>query len=128
MAFSESSSVEEALLAADKAFCADVSKGGAEAWAAWFARDGVQFPSKGRVDGREAVRKHMEPLFASGSKLLWEPTAAVAAGSGELGYTLGRWVLEDAEGNEAATGNYVTIWLMTADSGWRVAVDIGNSD
>ena len=119
----------EPLMTADRAFCADVQERGAEAWASWFAEDGVQFPSKGRVEGREAIQALMTPVFAEGSpRLLWDPTDAVLTASGELGYTLGKWRLLAADSDSVlGTGNYVTIWRMI-DGAWKVAVDIGNSD
>lgn len=125
---SDASAARQALLDADVSFAADVANGGADAWAAWFARDGIQLPSHGLVEGREAIAAHMRPLFESGGRLDWRPTTAVAAASGELGYTLGAWTLSDGDGNVVGTGRYVTIWTLTAEEGWRVAVDIGNTD
>jgi ketosteroid isomerase-like protein len=119
----------EPLMEADRAFCRDVQENGAEAWASWFAEDGVQFPASGRVEGRDAIRALMTPVFAPGAPaLLWEPTDAVLTASGELGYTLGKWRLVAAEGDSVlGTGNYVTIWRRI-DGEWKVVVDIGNSD
>ncbi len=128
MSSSPISLVQEELFAADRAFAAEVAKGGAAAWASWFARTGTQFPSAGRLEGREAIEAHMQGLFDGGNQLHWDPVTAVAAASGDLGYTLGRWKFSNPEGVVAATGNYVSIWTRTADEGWRVAVDIGNSD
>ena len=75
----------------------------------------------------------MEPAFADTTRrLVWHPVSAVAAASGELGYTIGRWESRvlGAAGQWTATGsgNYVTVWHQQADGSWKVAVDIGNQD
>jgi len=91
------------------------------------------FPPTGRVDGQEAIRKVMLPAFTPGGpRLVWEPMEAVVGAGGDLGYTIGRWqqLVPGADGTETvgSTGNYVTIWKKVPELGWRVAVDIGNSD
>ena len=117
----------QALIDADLAFAADNATGGAKAWAAWFAPDGVQLPSSGRVVGQDAIRKHMTPLDKSGNRLQWKPDIAVMGSWGDLGYTVGTWQLVNPADEVVGTGNYVSIWTLT-DAGWRVAVDIGNQD
>jgi len=122
----------QALLQADRDFAAATAERGGEGWAEWFAADGVMFPNSGRVDGRDAIRERMLPAFAGDIRLRWDPVTAVVAASGDLGYTLGRWeqvrVTEGAADTTLATGNYVSIWKKLEGKGWRVAVDIGNSD
>jgi ketosteroid isomerase-like protein len=119
----------EVLREADRAFCRDTQAEGAAGWSSWFAEDGVQFPPVGRVDGREAIGALMTPVFAPGQpRLLWDPVEAVLAGSGDLGWTLGRWRMLAADSDSLlGEGNYVTLWRKI-DGDWRVAVDIGNSD
>jgi ketosteroid isomerase-like protein len=124
---------KEALLQADRDFAAETARRGAEGWADFFTEDGVMFLQKGYVEGREAIRKRMQPVFEDSTfRLLWEPTAAVVGSGGDVGYTLGRWrqVLARAGQPDStlATGNYVSIWRKVRGAGWRVAVDIGNSD
>lgn len=123
----------EALMEADRQFARDTAARGADGWAETFRSDGVMFPQAGRVDGREAIRKRMEGAFKPGNpRLVWDPTEATVAASGELGYTLGRWrmVAANAAGEDStlAEGNYVSIWKKDADGAWKVAVDIGNDD
>jgi len=122
-----------ALLEADRQFAEETDARGADGWAERFLPDGVMFPPRGRVDGREAIRERMVPAFApERPKLRWEPGTAVLGASADLGYTLGRWksVAALAGGGDStlAQGNYVTIWRKDAGGVWRVAVDIGNSD
>jgi len=120
--------MEKELMEADRRFCADVQEGGADAWALWFEEDGTQFPPRGRLDGREAILAYMEDAFLPGAPaLLWEPTEAVVAAGGEIGWTLGRWRLE-SEGEVVGRGNYVTLWRKGPEGMWKVAVDIGNQD
>jgi len=122
----------QALLQADRDFAAATAERGGEGWADWFAADGVMFPNSGRVDGQDAIRKRMLPAFSGDIRLRWDPVTAVVAESGDLGYTLGRWeqvrVTEGAADTSLATGSYVSIWKKVKGQGWRVAVDIGNSD
>ena len=50
------------------------------------------FPSEGRVEGQAAIEAYMQPGMGPDKPLLrWEPSEAVLADSGELGWTLGRW-------------------------------------
>ena len=61
--------------------------------------------------------------------LNWSPQFAKIANSGELGYTLGTYVLsyKDDEGKEQKSyGKYLNIWEKQTDGNWKVAVDIGN--
>lgn len=117
---------------ADIEFAAQTAERGVDGWTAFFLPDGVMFPPNGRVEGQEAIRAHMTNAFQPGTRLDWEPVTAVAAESGDLAYTIGRWtsVVVRADGSDSVTGrgNYVTIWRRDADGRWRVAVDIGNPD
>lgn len=122
-----------ALLQADVDFAAATLSRGGNGWAEYFARDGIMFPHVGRIDGREAIREVMLPFLAPGKPLLkWEPGAATVAESGDVGYTVGRWMSVGTTTAGADTilaeGNYVSIWEKDPVEGWRVAVDIGNRD
>jgi ketosteroid isomerase-like protein len=123
----------EELIEADRTFAAETLARGGNGWAEFFVRDGIMFPPSGRVDGREAIRERMLPVFAPDQPLLlWEPDSAVIAKSGDLGYTIGRWksVGTDSTGANVilAEGNYVTMWKKDDAGVWRVALDIGNRD
>jgi ketosteroid isomerase-like protein len=119
------------LIKADRAFAEETKERGGDGWADFFTRDGIMFPPKGRVDGREDIREIMVPAFGPDQpRLTWEPISATIAASGEIGYTIGSWesigTSVSGEDSVLATGNYVTIWEKDPDEGWRVAVDIGN--
>lgn len=121
----------QALRGADSLFAVATAARGADGWADFFEASGVQFTQSYRIDGREAIRAFMAPVLGPGQpRLEWRPSEAHVAGSGDLGYTLGRWrLVGTAEGVDTllGEGHYVTIWRKTAD-GWRVAVDIGTRD
>jgi len=121
------------LLRADSLFAVQTAARGAEGWADFFDVSGIQFPSSGRIEGREAIRAYMAPAFGPDQpRLEWHPTEAHVGAGAELGYTLGRWqsVRATPAGIDTVLGegNYVTIWRKTAEGEWRVAVDIGNTD
>jgi ketosteroid isomerase-like protein len=117
---------------ADLDFAARTAAHGADGWADYFLSDGIMFPAAGKIEGREPIRAAMAGAFGPGMRLNWEPITVVAAGSGDLGYTIGRWssVAVEADGADSITarGNYVTIWRRDASGRWRVAADIGNRD
>ena len=122
-----------ALLQADIDFATATLTRGGNGWAEFFASDGIMFPPRGRVDGRNAIREMMLPVFEPGEPLLkWEPQSATVAESGDVGYTIGRWkrvgISSAGVDSTLAEGNYVTIWKKDYEVGWRVAVDIGNQD
>jgi uncharacterized protein (TIGR02246 family) len=121
-----------ALMRADEEFAKATAARGAEGWASFFADSGTMFPRKGVVVGRERIRSFMAPAFADSThKLRWHPVGAVAARSGDVGYTIGRWEsVTSTAGRDSvqARGNYVTIWQKQRDGSWKVAVDIGNDD
>jgi len=128
---SEARDVQE-LLAADRAFCADVQRDGLDAWVAWFHRNGVKVEVEGDVSqGHAAIRTASAPLFADPAvAVLWEPEVGASIVAGELGFTRGRFrlVRTDAESAaELARGTYFTVWRRTPE-GWRVAFDTGVED
>jgi uncharacterized protein (TIGR02246 family) len=121
-----------ALRRADEEFAKATAARGAEGWASFFADSGAMFPRKGMVVGRDRIRLFMTPAFSDTThKLRWRSVSAVAARSGDVGYTIGRWEsVASTAGRDSvqARGNYVTIWQKQRDGSWKVAVDIGNED
>lgn len=114
----------DALEQADLAFAADVARGGADAWAAWFDAEGAQWNDE-PVVGREAVKALMTPVFARpGFRLQWKPRASGLSPAGDVGYTIGLGVVS---ADEIATFHtvYATIWRRQADGTWKVLYDVG---
>lgn len=120
----------EVLMEADRAFAADVARGGTEAWVSWFAEDGAQIQTgQGEIRGRDAIRQLMAGLDDPNFSLSWEPRRADIAESGDLGWTTGDYVSRGvgADGKPRQTrGRYVTIWRMQPDGSWKVVMDLGN--
>jgi len=73
--------------------------------------------------GPEAIRR----VFEGGSPTnwAWHPVLAGAAGSGELGYTVGEAVITP-EGGPARYSKYLTIWRRQPDGTVRYLTDGGN--
>jgi ketosteroid isomerase-like protein len=123
-------SAETAIQQADRDFCRAVVEKRFELFKTFIAEDAVFHSSGMIVRGRDAVVKDWSPLFEAGAStsLRWEPRAAEASTSGDLGYTLGDYATEgvDRQGLPVrARGHYVTVWRRQPDGTWRVVVDIG---
>ena len=122
----------EPLKEADRAFDAAVAKGGAKAWAGFFAPDGKMFRANATItQGRPAIEALMQPFLSQArTTLRWQPTFADIAKSGDLGYTTGESTTRtpDEKGQMLEShGRYVTIWKKQTDGTWKVALDIGTS-
>ena len=58
--------------------------------------------------------------------LKWEPKTAIVAGSGDLGYTYGIYVLKPGLKDTLLYGTYVSIWKKQSDGKWKFVLDTGN--
>ncbi len=125
----EAAATVEDLFAADRAFNDDVAANGAVAWAEWFAEDGGMLVPGQLVRGGATILELMGPMLEV-TNLTWEPDYGEIAGSGDLGFTTGRYTARPKTGDTTAVsqGRYVTIWRLTADGEWRVALDGGVPD
>jgi ketosteroid isomerase-like protein len=97
-------------------------KGTRAAFLEFLADDGIVF-RPGPVNAKEAWGKRPE----SGFDLIWEPTFAAIARSGDFGYTTGpaRWRANKKEEKFAGYGQFVSIWKKQKDGSWKVALDCG---
>jgi ketosteroid isomerase-like protein len=122
----------ESVMDTDRQFAGETLARGGDGWADFFAEDAIMFPASGKIAGQDSIRAFMtRAMTPEAPKLLWEPTSAVVASSGDLAYTLGRWksvVDPEGEATVLAEGNYLTVWKKTAAGEWRVATDMGNVD
>ena len=121
----------EAVLQADIDFAQATAERGVEAWVSYFTEDGVMLPAVGEVvRGHAAIRDLLAPAFEiPGYTMAWNPIFAEVSEGGNLAYTFGDYeiTMPDADGNRGVTrGRYVTVWRKEADSGWKVAFDMGN--
>ena len=78
------------------------------------------------------IRQTLDQLFAApGFSLKFEASKVVVAGSGDLGYSQGRYDLtvNDSQGRlSTEVGKYVTVFRKQADGSWKLTADIFNSD
>jgi ketosteroid isomerase-like protein len=119
------------LLDLEAKFARDVAERGGEAFASWFAEDGVSL-SNGAAPliGKVAIAKSAkwDPKVY---QLTWTPTEAEMGPSGDMGYTWGHYEgkSKDVNGNPVLTsGRYMTIWRKGADGSWKVVLDAGAND
>lgn len=116
------------LTAADRAFARASAARGAEAWEEFWAKAGRKESGEGAgVVGPAAVRQEMTPVLERyGSRFRWEPEHAAMLWPDTLGYTTGRWWVDDAGGAGSRGGRYLTVWIRE-DGGWKVALDVNAS-
>ena len=122
-AFAQSSSLQtdfDGLVAAERAFAKlSEDKGIKESFLANVADDAVVF-RPGPVPGKEWLSAHPNPA----ALLVWHPTHAVIAASGDLGWTTGPYEVTP-NGRPKAYGQYSTVWRKQPDGHWKFVVDLG---
>jgi ketosteroid isomerase-like protein len=111
----------EMLIQMDREFDEATARGGSEAWASYFAEDGIMMPAgENLVTGRTAVQESMAQVFADPKFVLrWEPLGAEVTGN--TGYTYG------LSRSSSGYGKYVAIWKKQRDNSWKIAIRISNS-
>jgi ketosteroid isomerase-like protein len=89
---------------------------------AFLADDAIVF-QQGPVNGKEAWSKRAE----TGLDLVWEPTFAVIARSGDIGYDTGpaKWRAKKSEEKFTGHGQFISVWKKQKDGSWKVALDCG---
>ena len=81
------------------------------------------------LNGKKAIEEYAATHSDSAFTMQWKPLKAEVAGSGDLGYTYGSWMMRMKTQNGKDTslvGNYVTVWQKQADGSWKYVVDGGN--
>jgi ketosteroid isomerase-like protein len=98
------------------------AKGTRAAFLEWLADDAIVF-RPGPVNGKEAWGKRPE----TGLDLVWEPTFAVIARSGDFGYDTGpaKWRARKTDATFSGYGHFISIWKKQKDGAWKVALDCG---
>jgi len=121
--------LEAELIRLEREFAAASAREGAAAWSSRWAPNGRSYIGGEEGVGPEVVGERVAPMLAEyGERFTWWADTAVVAASGDLGYTLGRYVVmgeAEAAGDTVARGHYVTIWQRQPDGSWKIAVDIG---
>lgn len=97
-------------------------KGTRAAFLEFLAEDGIVF-RPGPVSGQDVWRKRVE----TGLDLVWEPTFAAIARSGDFGYDTGpaKWRANKKEEKFTGFGHFISIWKKQKDGTWKVALDVG---
>lgn len=118
-----------AVRAADSAF-ADLADrmGLAFAFSNTVAPNGAIFGGPRLIVGPDAVREYYLAQ-GSGTSLTWHPVYAAAAGSGDLGFTIGEYIATGRGPSGAAVqrfGKYLTVWQRQHDGTWKFVIDGGN--
>lgn len=114
------------LMKEDRAFGTSVQLDDPSKWSAFLAPDGTVLQSGvGEIQGPEAVEHMFTDAIDSATvtSLRWEPERAEVSRTGDLGYTVGRYLATgiDLAGNEITKeGTYVTIWRRQDDGEWKV--------
>ena len=111
----------EAMVASERAFsklCGE--KGFKESFLTYIADDGILFrPTP--VNGKQMLAANPNPPIT----LVWWPSHAEIAQSGEMGWTTGPWERQVKGKPEVAHGHFLTVWKKQADGNWRWMVDTG---
>jgi ketosteroid isomerase-like protein len=111
----------DAALAADGAFAAmSVDRGQRAAFEEFLAGDAIIF-RPGAVVAHDWFASHEQ----GGGRLEWTPSAGAADCSGDWAVTTGPWTYSSPEGDESASGHYLSIWRREPDGHWRVVLDNG---
>ncbi len=112
---------------ADQALARAVGQRDRAGFGALVAEDAIFAGGGAPLRGRAAVLSGWAGFFEpEGPRMSWAPELAEIARSGDLGYTVGRYLFEsrDASGRSVKReGRYVTVWRREGDATFRVAVD-----
>lgn len=124
------SEVREVIERAVQSFIEAFRRGDAEAVAALYAEDARLLPpNHPKVQGKEAIRQFWQGAMDMGVKDASLQIEEVEP-QGDTAYEIGRYTLAIEQGNGeriSDAGKYVVIWKR-GGGGWRIAVDIFNSD
>jgi ketosteroid isomerase-like protein len=125
-----STGLEAPFILADRAFAVLAGKQGAPAaFEAFAARDAVTFSAGTELRiGPAAIRRAMEQGGAGRATWWWEPLAAGAARSGDLGFTVGEAVIRPpAENGPPIHSKYLTLWRKDPAGLVRFIADAGST-
>jgi ketosteroid isomerase-like protein len=97
-----------------------------DAFMTFIADDGLLF-RPGAVNGKKWMTEHPIPPSDKKPLLAWQPSYAVVAASGDMGFTTGPWEFKEDVSNDKASayGHFVTVWKKQADGSWKFVSDLG---
>lgn len=116
------------IAAAEKAFEKMAAEKGI-ATAFWFFADTAAVIKRGNdslIKGKEGIRNFYSAPYFNTARVKWSPDFVEASGSGDMGYTFGRyeWSSTDSLGAvHTSTGIFHTVWKKQKDGSWRYTWD-----
>jgi ketosteroid isomerase-like protein len=117
--------VAESLRQTERAFAATVRDRDREAFASYIA-EGAVFEGGGALRGREAIVAGWADRFAPETPVLaWEPCVVEIEASGRIGFTRGRYWIDQPGGAEAWQGTFFSVWERRPDGAWKIVLDTG---
>jgi len=106
-------------------------KGAPVAFGAFAAPDGMTLAGTGELNiGPTAIRERLTESRAGSAAWKWWPVLSLAAGSGDLGVTIGEADITAVGSNGSRAvfpSKYLTVWQRQPDGAIRYIVDAGNS-
>jgi ketosteroid isomerase-like protein len=112
--------------AAAKAWNEALNAGDIESIVALYTEDARILPPNAEIaQGHDAVRKIFGGMIDAGLGGTLGTIEATAAG--DIGYRVGTYVLETADGTVADKGKYIETWRLV-DGSWKISNDVYNSD
>ena len=119
------------ILDADRAFSEAAAN--VEGFTSFFAPDArLLAPDGPQADGVAAIGEAYSELSSlPGFSLSWQANYAEVASSGDLGYSVGTFVMnmDGPDGSPITrTGKYGTVWKKQDDGQWKVIMDAPNFD
>jgi uncharacterized protein (TIGR02246 family) len=122
--------IHQTIASAVRTFADAFGRGDAAAVAAWYTADATLLPPDSRMTkGRDAIKNFWQGAMSTGVTEAGLETLEVEVRD-DLAYEVGRFTMTvRPRGGEAAklAGKYVVVWKRE-DGGWRMHVDIWNSD
>ena len=121
------SSKNESLLKADNDFSAlSADKGLREAYLENIDSNGVLLrPNQLPIAGADAV-DFIIGLKDTGYTMLWKPSNAMVAASGDMGFTYGVYEIKSSLIDTSLYGTYVSIWKKQSDGKWKFVLQSNN--
>ena len=120
-------SKNESLLKADNDFSAlSAEKGLREAYLENIDSNGVLLrPNQLPIAGADAV-DFIIGLKDTGYTMLWKPSNATVAASGDMGFTYGVYEIKSSLIDTSLHGTYVSIWKKQSDGKWKFVLQSNN--
>ena len=108
-----------------KFYQAGQEKGTRAAFLEFLVDDAIVF-RPGPVNGKESWSNRPE----TGLDLVWEPSFAAIARSGDFGYDTGpaKWRAKKADEKFSGYGYFISIWKRQKDGSWKVVLDCGTEN